>query len=99
MGSAMSACHRAWQLKSSWMAKPWTTYACTQAGKRRSFTRGRYGGRAGAEKGPPGSASDSMTMAISAGSSSPSVLGVLVTTVFHTCSAAAGHEGKGRFGV
>lgn len=38
----------------------------------------------------PGSASDSMTMPISAGSSSPRVLGVLVTTVFHTCSAAAG---------
>ena len=31
-----------------------------------------------------------MMMAISAGSSSPSVLGVLVTTVFHTCSAAGG---------
>lgn len=30
-----------------------------------------------------------MMMAISWGSSSPSVLGVLVTTVFHTCSAAA----------
>lgn len=37
----------------------------------------------------PRSASDSMMMDMSAGSSSPSVLGVLVTTVFHTCSAAA----------